>query len=51
MNVYIYTLSHPITKEVRYVGKTKNPKQRLRAHTNPARYRPTHKFNWIKKLT
>jgi predicted nucleic acid-binding Zn ribbon protein len=50
MKIYIYSLEHPITKKVRYIGKTRNPKQRLKAHLNPARYKPTHKFNWIKKL-
>ena len=32
--VYIYTLEHPITKEIRYVGKTKNPKMRFHNHCN-----------------
>lgn len=30
--VSIYTLSHPITGEVRYVGKTKNPSNRRSGH-------------------
>lgn len=50
METFIYILIDPITKEVRYVGKSNNPKQRLRNHCNPARYRPTHKFNWIRNL-
>lgn len=32
MKVYIYTLSDPITNEVRYVGKSVNPKKRLDNH-------------------
>jgi len=28
MTAYIYTLADPRTEEVRYVGKTTNPKQR-----------------------
>jgi len=29
---YIYTLSDPISKEIRYVGKSNNPEKRLRRH-------------------
>lgn len=47
---FIYKLIDPETNEVRYVGKSNNPKRRLAAHYNKARYRPTHKFNWIKAL-
>lgn len=49
----IYTLSCPITKEIRYVGKTvKTLEQRLKAHIWDSINRPntTHKFNWIKSL-
>ena len=46
----IYALIDPITNEIRYIGKANNPKERLKNHCNPARYRNTHKFNWIKKL-
>lgn len=47
---FIYSLSDPRTNQIRYVGKTNNPKERLVNHCNPARYRPTYKFNWIKEL-
>lgn len=48
---YIYTLSCPITDEVRYVGKALNPKQRYNEHLSPSRTRDgTHKSNWIKSL-
>jgi hypothetical protein len=47
---FIYTLSDPRDNLVRYIGKSNNPKQRLKNHCNRARYRPTHKFNWIEQL-
>lgn len=50
MKVYIYTLSHPVTGEVRYIGKTVNPKQRKHNHSNVARDKGTHKRNWINSL-
>ena len=50
MITYIYTLSHPITGEVKYVGKTVNPKQRKHNHSNIARDKGTYKRNWINLL-
>lgn len=50
MKVSIYTLEHPITKEVRYVGKTKNPTQRFYNHCNKLHNENTHKRNWISSL-
>lgn len=50
MNVYIYTLEHPITKEIRYVGKTKNPKMRFQNHMNKGHNKTSHKTNWIESL-
>lgn len=47
---YIYTLSDPRTNEIRYVGKTNNPAQRLKAHMNNCRDKGTHKRNWIQSL-
>ena len=49
-NTFIYCLIDPRDNQIRYIGKSNNPKQRLKNHCNPARYRPTHKFNWIRKL-
>lgn len=46
--VFIYTLSHPITNEVRYVGKTINLKERLQGHLEDKG--PTYKRKWISKL-
>ncbi len=50
MLVYIYTLEHPLTKEIRYVGKTKNPKQRFHNHCNKSHNVKSHKRNWINNL-
>lgn len=48
---YIYALVDPRTKEIRYIGKTINPSQRLIKHTTPWYYNDgTHKGNWIKQL-
>ena len=44
----IYTLSDPITGLVRYVGKTRNPKQRIRNHLG--KRENNHKGNWIESL-
>ena len=50
MTTKIYLLKCPDTNEVRYVGKTNNPEQRLKAHNNKARDLGTYKRNWINKL-
>lgn len=47
---YIYTLSDPITKEIRYIGKANNLKERYKNHINDARDIGTHKRNWINSL-
>lgn len=46
--IYIYTLSHPITNEVRYVGKTINVKRRYKQHLYDKR--GSHKASWVKSL-
>ena len=47
--VKIYTLSHPLTNEVRYVGKTvESLEERLRKHL--LRCDNTHKCKWIASL-
>lgn len=47
----IYTLSDPITREVRYIGKTINkPRIRLYGHLSESKKSNTHKSNWIKSL-
>ena len=50
METYIYTLKDPISNEIRYVGKSNNPKQRFKAHLNKCRKHQKHKSNWIEKL-
>jgi hypothetical protein len=47
--INIYTLSHPITNEIRYVGQTKhNLNERLRGHLKSKD--KTHRTHWIKSL-
>jgi group I intron endonuclease len=47
---YIYGLEDPITKEVRYVGKSINPDRRLKSHIHESRRKNTHKECWINGL-
>lgn len=50
MKIYIYGLQDPVTQQIRYVGKTKNPKMRFHNHMNPRHNEHTHKRNWINSL-
>jgi hypothetical protein len=52
MKTYIYTLSHPITNEIRYVGKSTRIKRRQTEHQSKwfCEKRPNHKNNWCLKL-
>ena len=47
---YIYILKDPITYEIRYVGKSNNPKRRLTYHLSKTKDIGTHKRNWINSL-
>jgi group I intron endonuclease len=47
---FIYTLSDPITKKVRYVGKTDNLDYRLKKHINESKNKRTHKEKWVDSL-
>ena len=52
---YIYSLSDPNTKEIRYIGQTNNINKRLRGHINSSvniknKQYNTHKCSWIRKL-
>lgn len=47
---YIYTLIDPETNKVRYVGKTINPKNRLRGHITESRRTNNYRCNWIRGL-
>jgi group I intron endonuclease len=44
---YVYSLIDPITEEVRYIGKTINPQQRLAAHIRSGYKKGNHKECWI----
>jgi group I intron endonuclease len=49
--VCIYTLSHPISNEIRYVGKTwQHLEKRLSDHIYSARKSKDHRSNWINSL-
>jgi hypothetical protein len=48
---YLISLVDPETKEIRYVGKTVNLKNRIRYHNNPHNTDTNkHKKNWINSL-
>jgi len=47
---FIYVLKNPINNKIRYVGKSRNLKQRFKNHINKCRDKNTHKRNWINKL-
>ena len=47
---YIYGLEDPITKEIRYIGKSINPDRRFKSHIYESRKKKTHKQCWINKL-
>ena len=49
--VYIYSLSHPTTKEIRYIGKANDISKRLKGHLNKSKTSNTHFHNWIKSIT
>jgi hypothetical protein len=47
----IYGLQDPITKELRYVGKTAcSLRERLHGHISETKYSKGHKQNWVKKV-
>jgi hypothetical protein len=48
-DIYVYVLQDP-AGEVRYVGVTVNPEERLRAHLNASKRETTYKSRWIRKL-
>ncbi len=52
MKQYIYTLKDPISKEIRYVGKTNNLKDRLRRHMSDSYLIEswTNKNKWLLNL-
>lgn len=50
MKNYIYILQDPITNEVRYVGKSKNPHRRYLSHLWQKPKVKYHSYYWIQKL-
>jgi group I intron endonuclease len=48
--IYIYTLSDPISNDIRYVGKTVNPTKRYRKHLKESSRRGYHSSCWINSL-
>jgi len=46
--IHIYGLADPITKDIRYIGKSERVKERYANHMNDNS--KTHKVNWIKSL-
>lgn len=50
--IYIYALIDPNDLQVRYVGKTNNPKERMRAHISPHIYMRHNNLKciWIENL-
>jgi hypothetical protein len=53
MKTYIYTLKHPTTNQIRYVGQTNDPKRRLNRHINNSRTfkDKRHISNWIRSIS
>ncbi len=47
---FIYTLSDPISGQVRYVGKSSRINKRLEEHIYESYQKKTHKNNWINSL-
>jgi hypothetical protein len=47
---YIYSLTDPETKKIRYIGKTVNPKYRLREHLYESVKTQNYRCNWIRGL-
>lgn len=47
----IYGLADPVTKEIRYIGKAKNPAERYKGHLRDASRRTTPVYRWINSLT
>lgn len=48
--VYIYALIDPDTKEIRYIGKARNPHTRYTNHLSPGDRSNALKYIWISKL-
>lgn len=47
---FIYALCDPDTEEVKYVGKSNNPKSRLSRHIADSKIKTSEKLIWVKSL-
>lgn len=47
---YIYALIDPDSYDIRYIGKTINPKSRISGHINESKKYNHHRAKWIRKL-
>lgn len=47
---YIYALIDPDSYDIRYIGKTVNPKSRISGHINESKKYNHHRAKWIRKL-
>lgn len=49
--IYIYTLRDPRTHQIRYIGRTVNPRQRFSVHSSPSsRRKMFHRAEWLRSL-
>ncbi|MFM2394019.1 MAG: hypothetical protein RLZZ546_2001 [Bacteroidota bacterium] len=48
--IYIYVLIDPLTKHIRYIGKTNNLNKRFNHHITNSKHRKYHSALWIKSL-
>lgn len=49
-SIFIYALCEPETLIVRYIGKTVDPKRRLRQHLRSSSKKRTHLGNWLRRV-
>jgi hypothetical protein len=47
---FIYAMRHPLTLEIRYIGKANKPLKRFREHRYLKRELNSHKKNWVASL-
>lgn len=51
IDIYIYSLKDPFSNEIKYIGKSNNPKRRYHGHIQDVRRGfKTKKTNWLRKL-
>jgi hypothetical protein len=48
--MFIYALKDPETGEIRYIGKTNNPKKRMSSHLSPEKSKSLPSIRWVLKL-